>query len=519
MSVSAIESRLQFHLALWYGVMVAVVFFLSVIMAADLFMVAFAMIAMGWLISLPYHGKLAVVLAIVSFQSAFIVPGIPGRPYLWEAAAMLAWTGVAIAISLRRYPPDTPEIIRRNKWVFIGIAVYCVALLVVMGVRGFGLRVLGNTAAGGRVYFQQIICAILPLLFLMFKLDERTVVRLFALQLILTLTYVVSDMAFSVFPGILRPLLYFFELSTDAANFERQSESFGIRRLQSFGLAGTNLIFLMLVFYRLKDVLGRKAVWLLPASLTLMAAILLSGHRAFVIVPSAVVILLAYLQRFYNVKNLILGSLVGLFLLAGIYGFATQTPRAMQRAFSFLPGLRVDSVVRRDADTTWEVRKELARLGWNMIPDYLWIGKGFTKYLDSQRNYRWQYAVQFHVDQNKFYNGFIGLMVGTGITGTIGMFFLCFGGLLLVGRIFRHVRAYGCGDNFSRAAALAASIWVVHLLFFLFLSGDAERSMKQYALQIGLLMVFDRLLTYRREAAANPPEAVEAGTAAPEPTA
>lgn len=495
------------------------VFFLSVIMAADLFMVAFLLVGVGWLMSLPYHGRLAVVLAIVSFQSAIIVPGVPGRPFLWEAAAMLAWTGVAIAVSLRRYPPDTPEVVRRNKWVFIGIAIYCIALLEVMAVRGVGLRVLGNVAAGGRVYFQQLICAILPLLFVLFKLDERTVVKLFALQFAFSLTYILSDLAFSVFPGVLKPLLFFLELPGDAINFEREAMQFGIRRFQSFGIAGASLIFLVLIFYSLKDVVGRRVFWLMPVLLAIGTTILLSGHRMFVLVPLGATFLLAYMQRFYTPKNLILGGLTGVFLLAGIYGFADRVPQAMQRAFSFLPGLAIDAHVQRDAQSTWEVRKELTRLGAEMIPEHLWVGRGFTKYLGARPQYRFQYAVQFHLDQNKFYNGFIGLMVGTGVIGTTGMFLLCFGGMLLVIRIARHVRAYGCNDNFSRAAALAASIWVVNVLFFLFLHGDAERSMKQYALQIGLLIVFDRLLTYRRLAAENPSGGGDTGGVEPEPAA
>ena len=45
---------------------------------------------LAWVMLLPYHAQVSFSLAMVTFSSAFLLPMLPGRPYLWEFAALLA---------------------------------------------------------------------------------------------------------------------------------------------------------------------------------------------------------------------------------------------------------------------------------------------------------------------------------------------------------------------------------------------------------------------------------------------
>ncbi|MBM3882758.1 MAG: hypothetical protein FJ387_24050 [Verrucomicrobia bacterium] len=512
MATSAIDSRIQFHLYAWYGIVALGALILGICLAASQFLIAFLVAGLGWLVLLPYHARLSILLATATFSSALILP-IPGRLTWWEFAALLAWTGVPIVIFLRRYPPDFGRTLRENKWLFVGAALYCVTLLVIMGVRGVGLRILGSGQVGGRFYFQQLLCAIFPLLFIAVRLDEKTFVKLYTMQWLLTGTYLVSDFAFSVAPGQLIQLLNFFELANDAINFEVQSLRFGVRRFQSLAFVGQGLIFLLLIRYNLRDFFGRRAVWLLPLTLTILALSLLSGHRWIITILGTTLLVLAFAQRFLTVRNLLIAATVLLLNVAFIYATVDHLPRAFQRSVSFLPGLRIDNKAAADAAATWWVRKTLFGVGMRLIPEYLLIGRGFERYMDDY-SFHWdRTTITFHVIQGKFYNGLIGLLINTGFTGALAMVIFMAAGTRLAWNIIKYLRKYGAADNLERTCGLIASSWVANVLGFLLLHGDSEWAMKTFSMQAGMLLACDYFLA-KRVAAAQPEAELPAAAAA-----
>lgn len=501
MSATAVDVRLRLQFLLWYGVMGLGVLLLGMFMASDQFFAAFIVAGVGWLALLPYHAQLSLHLALATFGSAFIVPFLAGRPYMWEMAALLAWTGVPIVIFLRRYPADFGRLLREHKWVFVGAALYCAVLVMTMLVRGVGLNILGSSKVGGRLYFQQIICAIFPLLFLSLKLEERTVVRLMVIQWILSATYLLSDAAFTL-GGALTGVLYLLEIANDAMNFELSAMRFGVRRFQSFAIFGTSMILLLLAFNNLRDFLGRRALWLLPLTAVLAAIGVASGHRVVVLTLAGTGFVVALAQRFFTIGHLFRLTLIGVAALVTVYSTVDMMPQAAQRAVSFLPGLRVDAQSKVDAELTWGLRRTLFRVGFGMIPDYFWVGRGFHKYLSDLPPYHpQQQTLMFHLDQGVFYNGFIGLMVNTGVFGTLGMLIFLYGGTRVAVRIVLHLRRHGCEDTFARIASVAAGVWTTGVVLFIFLHGDAETAMKTFSLQAGLLLVCDKLLRKRQEAA------------------
>lgn len=502
MNGNAVDIRLRFHLFLWYGLMLLGVLFLAFFLAASPFFVAFMVTGLAWLVLLPYHAQVSLFLALSTFSSALILPFIPGRPYFWEFAAVLAWSGVVITVWLRRYRPEFPRLFRENRALLVASFAYCIVLIITMLVRGFGLRVLGSGQVGGRLYIQQLLCAIFPLLMIMVRVDERTVVRLFTLQYLLAATYLLSDFVFAFTPAALEWLLYFLEIPNDALNFEIQSMRFGIRRFQSLSFFGQGSIYLVLMYYGLKDLISRRGLIVLPVTLAVFAVSLLSGHRWVIAIVGITVIFVAYAQRFYNLRNVLVSAGIAAVLLALTYGFANRMPQAFQRAVSNLPGIKLDYQARADAANTMYMRRVLFKIGLGLIPEYFWIGRGFTRFLDEYSTYWDPTVVTFHVNQGAFYNGFIGLMVNTGVFGTVAMLSFLFFGSRKAWQIIQHLRTYGCEDVFSRLCSVISGLWMANVLAFLFLHGDSEFAMRTFSLQAGAILLCHHLLRKRVESAA-----------------
>jgi len=497
MATEIIDTRLKFQLMFWYCVIGFSALVLGYFLAANLLTIALMVCGVAWLVLLPYHAQLSFKVAVGTFGSALILPFLPGRPYFWEFAALLGWSGVVMTITLRNYTHEFKDTMRQNRWLFVGLAGYIVVLAVTMVYRGFGLRILGSGQVGGRFYFQQLVCAVFPLLFALIRVDEATLMRLIKWQWLMTGTYIISDFVFSVASERFWVILYFLELANDALNFEIQNLQFGIRRFQSLAFFGQGFIFFMLVYFNLRDFFRSRAIWLLPVAIGTFGISLLSGHRWVVLILCFTLLFCGYAQRFFQWHNVAFVTGVLVALLTFVYGFSDRLPLAFQRSVSFLPGVRIQNVTRTDADNTMKLRKTMFTVGLNLIPQYLWMGRGFARYMDDWGAYYDPTTITAHINQGKFYNGFIGLMINTGVFGTLFMLTFILTGTRVAWQIIMHLRQYGCEDDFSRICSVVAGFWMANVLAFLILHGDSEYAMKTFSLQAGVMLICHVLLRRR----------------------
>jgi hypothetical protein len=512
MATSAIDSRFQFQLVLWYGVLAFGMLIGSMLLATNWILAGMLLAGLGFLITLPYHTPLTVVIASSTFLSALLVPLVPGRPFFWEAAAFMGWSGLLVTVLLRRFPPDLHRTLSRNRWVFVGLALFSLVALALMRYHGTGLNVLGSTSTGGRYYVQTIACAILPLVFAMARIPEEWLPRLILAQWLLTLTFLVSDFAYSFAGGPFRYVLLLLETSYDATSFERFSSRFGIRRFQSLATVGVGLTLFLLAKYRLKDVVGRRVWWLLPVFVGVFGLSLASGHRMVVFHIVGTTFVVAIVERFFTARTIILAPLFVVIGLLLTYSFADRLPLAVQRAVSFLPGIRVHNHAAADAANTLLTRRMLREAGLQMMPNHLLIGRGFRRHSDIEL-VRDPTGVAMFIEQGQFYNAPIGLMVNTGIPGTIGALLFFLGGTLCAVRILRYYRRAGPDDLFSRVATVLAAYWVVNAFFFLFIHGDSEMIMRHFSVHCGLLIACERALLNRIDRETEEAQAAETAPA------
>jgi hypothetical protein len=495
---SSSDIRFRLDAVLWYGGMFVAVFVLSIMLARNWFFAAILAGAAVWAITLPYHARLALAISLATYNSAFIVPFAPGPMTISDASLFLAWSGVPLLIVLRRAPADTAYMLQKNAMVFIGILAYLAALAIIILSRGVGFGFLGASAGGGKVYFRQIISASLPLLFVVTPVKERTFLRLVTLYFTLSITYLMSDAVLAIIPGAANILLRVLQLPTDAAFFEFYTQQFGFRRLQSLFYVCPRLVFALLMYYSVKDLLGRRSWWLVPAILGLLAAGLGSGHRANLIHTGGVLIALFWVQKAFTPRNMILTASTLILGVTLLYAGAEFMPSAVQRAVSFLPGIAVDSNVAADAAATWYSRIEATRRGAEMIPEYWLLGRGFTRYADLIPNSREVLdSVAYAVLQGYFLNGFVGLMVNTGLFGTVGMCIFMFGGARLAGQVVGQARVVGFESSLARTSAVVASLYFVDVIFFFLIEGNVDWALSRFGMYVGILFACERLLRQR----------------------
>ncbi len=483
---------------IWLGAAFIAVGLLGFFLATDAYFAFFVTLALLLLGSLPYHSTLAVYLSVATFSSAIIIPFAPGRPFLWEFAALLGWSGLLVTVAMRRYQKDFGNSIRENRWLFIGMLGYIAVLIFTMQMKGFGLRIFGGGQMGGRVYFQQFICAIFPIIFAMIRPGEKAMVRLVVLQYILSFTYLLAEFAYMYSPRELQFIFQFLDVTGDSIFFERQVAGFGFQRMASMLYVGYGMTLLLMVYNKLDDFLTIRGIYLIPLAVGLMAAGMFGGHRILPILVVMVVVVTGYAQRFFTSRNLLVTGLAFFMGLVFVYLFIDQMPLAMQRAVSILPGIDVQQAAYDDASGTMTTRIILRKIGWEMIPEYFWIGRGFSfSSADNLIMLSDPTGIEMHLAQGRFYNGFIGLMVNTGVFGTLFMLILMTGGTILAWRIIKRIRILGNEDIFLRLSGVLAAVWMANMVTFFLIHGDSEFAMKSFCFQSGMLIVCDYHLKMR----------------------
>ena len=143
-----------------------------------------------------------------------------------------------------------------------------------------------------------------------------------------------------------------------------------------------------------------------------------------------------------------------------------------------------------------------------MMPQYLWVGRGFGQSGFGDHSLQWDpTAITYHINQGRFYNGFIGLMVNTGLIGTCFMLLFLLAGSVVATKVILHLRKHGVDDDFSRVSCIIACLWMANVVAFIALHGDSEHAMKTFSLQAGLLITCQYMLRDRlREEQPEQPE-------------
>jgi len=458
--------------------------------------------------TMPFQLKLSTAIALCTSNAAFILPGFPGNPMLWEAAAMGCWSGVIFSFLMREIDKvGLKECPASAKFIFFGCATYCATLLFLMKSQGVGFNIMGSGMYGGRFYFAQLTCAIFPLAFLLVPMKGSTFVAFVRLGCVFSLTFILSDIAFFSGSRWGNIVLIFLHPPGDAGNFLDEFERTGLMRLQSLGAVAMNVTVLILTYINPRRLLSPAGVPFCIIIGLLTALSLVSGHRLSLVNLALMVIIMIIAYRALNVGSILIAGAGLAAFLCYVYMFTSSMPLSAQRAVSFLPGIEIDRVAIDSSQGTLDTRRQLREIGWKMMPRYFWEGRGFGFDSSSMNFSRMSQidpetaTIQMHLVLGRFYNGFIGLMVTTGIPGTLSIFIIVGAGIILAISILRRVARSKTDTALERTAALGAACFLASVIIFFGLHGDAEYALKGFGLSTGILILANKLLNtqYARE--------------------
>lgn len=499
--MTALEARHNVVQAMVWLLLLGLAAISGLLIATNQGLFVLAAAAIGWMITLPYHAQLSMWLSGIMFGAGILVPFFPGRPQLWELGTVLGWTGMIVTLSLRRQAPGYDAALKRYRWMLFGGAGFVAVLLVLMKLRGVGFQIFGGsqgaTKTGGRFYLQQVFSGILPFVFLAVAPSEKTLVRICTIQFALGATYLISDFAFAAGPAFY-PLLYFFDLSTDAFGFEAQAQTGGIRRFQSFARIALNGSYLLMVAVPIRRMISFRGLGWMVLFGMLITMGLLGGHRGLLALMGVTTLLMSWTERIWNPLRVVMaGLLVGAALLL-TYTFARELPLAAQRTLSALPGIKLDSVAADDGRSTLVGRTVMRNVAFELVPYYWLVGRGLQFAPDLPREViAYDPSVRENIEIGRFYNGLIGLAVNTGLPGAF-----CFAVMLAAGTsvaldILRRFRRFGMQDRFERMCALMACLWITSTLYFCLLDGSSDFALTSFALPGSLLIAFHQRLLAR----------------------
>jgi O-antigen ligase len=350
-------------------------------------------------------------------------------------------------------------------------------LLIIIGFRGTGFRFLGDENWGGMRYVFITLSGFLFLSSTYVTLDKKYwTIAIFMLCFMGVLPFI-SELLFTFSGGTFYLHYYFFEFAgATALNFENLiGEGVGVGRFQTARLAGESIALFVIAFWYVKKIRLFSLSVLLP-----LAAILtgISGHRIGVIR----LILIMFIYFFVTNKNtrarfLSFACLAGIFALAGIYASAPYLPQTVQRSVSFLPGINIDFNAEISAFSTSEWRLNVWRDALSEIPNYFWLGKGYTFPANIQQQLMLS-GTRDHIERwafetSAFHNGLLSLLIGMGISG------LLIGCGLLIHFVIRFYRIatkdWENKDLYSFFVSIFA-LNTVNIIMFFTLYGDVQVS-------------------------------------------
>lgn len=367
-------------------------------------------------------------LLMVTFFSGLSLPLLPGGLTLFHFLGVLYLGIVILGYAFRKQARVSPD---GFTW---SILVFSLVVLLVVFIRGFGFRFLGDDNWGGLRYVELFIMLALVLNAKATILTPLEWKKTILIGLLFTFIPFLSELLFIVSRGIIWHHYYFVnvQIATFGA-FVRETAGHELVRLQSANRLGTFLLISSLFFlvHRPKKLFLFSAFYL--AALLLIG---LSGHRSgfFDLIFFPWIVGLIYFKK--NVVQYLTVSTAGLVaVLILIYSVAIFLPLQFQRAVSWLPGIQVANIARDDAEGTLEWRFDVwdaAFLELRQNPDYLLIGKGLTysshEYMALEHSGRLYGNYSWAIITSTYHQGVISLLVILGIPGLIaGVLFLGLG--------------------------------------------------------------------------------------------
>ena len=422
-------------------------------------------------------------LLVGALHSFFILAFLPGAMPLWT---IFAFGGFLIAVFHRSLNPEIRLIPPGSvPWALITLGVVVAITALVRG--GVGLKTLGSASTGGKKYIY-ILLAIMAY----FVLVSRPVPRKWALayMAVFCLSALTSLLSHLVFMAGSKFYWLFAIIDSGPAQGQAAAEwnlpgQALFRSTASLAVAGA-IIGIMLARFGLRESFNLKKPWRWLLLLACIAGGILGGFRSFLVGTGLMFGVLFILEGLHRTHYLTVLTAVGLVSFGALTTFSDRLPASVQRSLSFLP-VKIDALVRQDAQVSLEWRLKMWDLLMRDVPHYLTLGKGYA--IDpgalqlSDFNAAMGYGIQaeWAVLSGEYHNGPLSVLIPFGLWGALALVWLLLAGSWRLYWLCRH------GDrellNINRALC---AMFIAKIIFFLLFFGSLYSDLVEFAALLGL---------------------------------
>lgn len=384
------------------------------------------MALMAVLISKP---QFLLIITTLLMSSELTFDFLPQQVSFYMVTGTMFFISVAMGAVLHRRVSFS----RDEKKLMFWLCGLLVVLAVTALIRGTGLKIFGSEKWGGRPYILLVFSSLFLFFSLFVKLNPAQCKRLlygFCLAGLFP-----SIAAIALHYGGTNILTQFVGLDDDAANFVRglAGSSDPLFRLQVANVGATYLFLLMWLVLYSKGLMGHVAMALCGITGVILTGI--SGHRISLVYGVILSVAFFVTDRRVTLFRRLFNwySLLSVGTLAAMVMFSSYFPYTFQRSMAWLPFVNVAADARFDVEVTSEWRVEVWRRVFEVVPQYLMLGKGFAFSSDEILSYiNWTMNdYNFVLTSHNYHNGMVHVLIDLGLPGL----FFAVGLIVLVLRV------------------------------------------------------------------------------------
>lgn len=412
------------------------------------------------------------------FYSGLMLPGLPQGIQVVHML-MILFVGITVARNIISKPASIPIPPAHRVLYF-----FLILLGVVIYFRGLGLRATGSGLIGGASYIKLIFAAFFLFCAKYYTLTPRQWRKLFILMFLGSLMPITSQLIFMLSGGAIYQQFNFVQPYVYGL-IENMAGEAGAGTFRLHGLAGVSSTLLVTALILL-PFRGNKQLQLVFIIGLCMVMGLLSGFRSMVVEVTVVTMLyiLFTAPRSMRYQYLAFFGVAVLLLFALAIPLMPHLPYPVQRALSWLPFAEVSYLAQADATGSAQWRLQVWEYSLKFVPQYLWIGRGFTFHISEIMSYgaRLDMILEAYVTHN-YHSGVISLLLDLGLPGLI------LGSLFLVLCIIYSLKPLPVeADPFIRRAH---TVFRVKLLFgsisYFLIHGDVRSTFIALFVQLAIL--------------------------------
>jgi O-antigen ligase len=426
---------------------------------------------------LRWHHPLTILLVNAPLNAFFL----PGQPDLW---IVLGGASLGISIVARGLGDQTPRCWTTSTAMPL-LALAAVIILTAALTGGVSGRSLGAEGWGGKRYLR-VLGAILVFFAIAARPVNLSQVTQIASGYFLSgVVAVVSNLVYLAGPSF---FFLYTVFSVDLAIFQLKGSE--IQRYTGLTWATLAGIYFMLARFGIRGVAshpGRLAIFL-----ALIGLGLFGGFRSTLIMVVMVLAFQFFFERLYRGRYILL--LVGALTIAMVTLVAVgdRLPLSFQRSISFLP-VELDPVAKRDAASTLEWRVEMWKVVVKEIPQYFWLGKGFTFsgtdfYLTRLAVQQGRYtAYEDTLVSGNYHQGLLTIIIPFGIFGLVAFFWFVGAGWWILFQNARRSR-----PQLQSINTFILSYYSARLVFYIFLYGQFDTEFVVFTSCVALSLAINR---------------------------